>query len=141
MSSDPSTADGPGTAAHTARPPADELLAALADRIGAKLTTSTLYGTPIERDGVTVVPVGAARFALGGGGGSDRGKAQEGAGGGGAATVTPVRYIELKDGRSRFVPLVRPARMLAVVCCTMLAGLIVMRPAAVGRRASVLPWR
>jgi uncharacterized spore protein YtfJ len=56
------------------------LLATLADRIGAQFSASTVYGTPIERDGVTVVPVAAARFGVGGGGGG----------------VTPAGYIELK---------------------------------------------
>ena len=128
----------------SAQPPrrrADELLSLLADRIGAQLGSSTVYGTPVERDGVTVVPVAAARFGFGAGGGSDPGKRQEGEGGGGAGTVAPVGYIELKDGRSRFIPIVHPARMLALVCCTILASLAIMRPAISARRASALPWR
>jgi hypothetical protein len=48
-------------------------------------------------------------------------------GGGGGGGVTPVGYIELKDGRSRFVPVVHPARMLAIVCGTALAALVIMR--------------
>jgi hypothetical protein len=107
------------------RLPPVELLATLADRIGAQFSASTVYGTPIERDGVTVVPVAAARFGVGGGGGG----------------VTPAGYIELKGGRSRFVPVVHPARMLALIGCTVLAGLLIMRPVAERRRPSGLPWR
>jgi uncharacterized spore protein YtfJ len=132
------------SAARSAQPPrrrADELLSLLADRIGAQLASSTVYGAPVERDGVTVVPVSAARFGFGAGGGSDPDKRQEGEGGGGGGTIAPIGYIELKDGRSRFIPIVHPARMLALVGCTILAGLAILRPAIAPRRASVLPWR
>jgi uncharacterized spore protein YtfJ len=140
MSSEPTPSEAPGAAAQAPRRHADELLATLADRIGARLDASTVYGTPVERDGVTVVPVAAARFAFGGGGGSEHGKG-EGDGGGGGGGIAPVGYIELKDGRSRYVPVVRPARMLALVCCAALAGLLIARPAPGGKRGGALPWR
>jgi uncharacterized spore protein YtfJ len=129
----------------SAQPPprrADELLSMLADRVGAKMGASTIYGTPVERNGVTVIPVAAARFGIGAGSGSDPSKRQEGegGGGGGGGTITPAGYIELKDGRSRFVPIVYPGRMLALVCGAIIAGLAIMRPVA-ARRASALPWR
>jgi uncharacterized spore protein YtfJ len=117
------------------------LLATLADRIGARFSAASVYGTPIERDGVTVVPVAAARFGIGAGGGSDPSKGQDGEGGGAGGGVTSAGYIELKDGRSRFVPVVHPARMLAIICCTVLAGLLIMRPVMDRRRPSALPWR
>jgi hypothetical protein len=90
---------------------------------------------------VTVVPVATIRFGLGGGGGSDPRKGQEGEGGGGAGTASAAGYIELRDGRSRFVPAVHPARMLLLVCAAALAGLAIVRPLLAGGRASRLPWR
>src|ERR671911_92679 len=39
----------------------DELLSMLAERIGARLGAATVFGAPVERDGVTVVPVAVAR--------------------------------------------------------------------------------
>ena len=116
------------TAASSQAPPrrADELLATLAERIGGRLSASLIYGDPVERDGVTVIPVASAKFMIGGGGGTDPGKAQEGSGGGGGGTVTPVGYIELKDGRSRFVPNIHPARMFGLVCCSVLAGIAII---------------
>ena len=113
----------------TPRRRTDEVLSLLAERIGAKLSSSTVFGTPVERDGVTVVPVAAARFGFGAGGGSDPAKHQEGEGGGGGGGVVPVGYIELKDGRSRFIPVVHPARMLALASCAILAALAILRPA------------
>lgn len=119
----------------------DELLAALAERIGARFDASSVFGTPVERDGVTVIPVAAIRLGLGGGGGSDPRKGQDGEGGGGAGSASPAGYIELKDGRSRFVPVVHPARMLLLVAAATLAGLAIMRPRVAAQRPSRLPWR
>ena len=124
----------------TPRRRGDELLSMLAERIGARLGTATVFGAPVERDGVTVVPVAIARFGFGGGSGSDPGKGQEGEGGGGGGTVAPTGYIELKDGRSRFVPVVHPARMLALVLGAVIAGLVIMRPTRNGPHARKLPW-
>jgi uncharacterized spore protein YtfJ len=137
MSTEPTSS----TAAEQPRRRADELLATLADRIGAQFSAATVYGTPIERDGVTVVPVASVRFGVGAGGGHDPSKKQEGEGGGGGGGATPAGYIELKGGRSRFVPVVHPARMLALICCTVLTGLLIMRPATERARARALPWR
>jgi uncharacterized spore protein YtfJ len=118
----------------------DELLSMLAERIGARLGAATVFGAPVERDGVTVVPVAVARFGFGAGSGSDPSKRQEGEGGGGGGTVAPTGYIELKGGRSRFVPVVHPARMLALVLGAVIAGLVIMRPTRGGPSARKLPW-
>jgi uncharacterized spore protein YtfJ len=119
----------------------DELLSMLVERLGGKLAASTVYGTPVERDGVTVVPVAAARFGVGAGSGSDPGKRQEGEGGGGGGMVTPVGYIELKGGGSRFVPVVHPGRMAALVLVAALGVAAILRFAPPSQRPSVLPWR
>src|SRR5215207_769737 len=119
----------------------DELLSMLADRIGARLGASTVYGTPVERDGVTVVPVAVARFGFGAGSGSDPSKRQEGEGGGGGGTVTPAGYIELKNGRSRYVPIVHPTRMVALVLGAVIAALLAMRPMLPDSRARKLRRR
>jgi hypothetical protein len=114
----------------------DELLGRLAERIGARFDASNVFGTPVERNGVTVIPVATIRLGLGGGGGSDPSKGQEGEGGGGGGTASAAGYIELRDGRSRFVPTVHPARMLLLVCAAALAGLAILRPLLAGGRAS-----
>jgi uncharacterized spore protein YtfJ len=100
-----------------------------------------VFGAPIERDGVTVIPVAAIRFGIGGGGGSDPSKGQDGEGGGGGGSASAAGYIEIKDGRTRFVPVVHPARMLMLIGAMTLAGLTIIRPLLAGRRPSRLPWR
>jgi uncharacterized spore protein YtfJ len=120
---------------------AEKLLSLLAERVGAQVTAASVFGAPIERDGVTVVPVAAARFGFGGGAGADPAKAQDGAGAGAAGTVAATGYIEIKDGRSRFVPVVHPARMLALISAVIVAGLLITRPVSPTRRNTALPWR
>jgi uncharacterized spore protein YtfJ len=124
----------------------DELLATLAERIGSRLGAATVFGAPVERAGVTVVPVAVARFGIGGGSGTDPSKGQEGEGGGGAGSVAPTGYIELKDGRSRYVPIVQPFRMLALILgvfATVAIAAIVIGERATKAQPSrrTLPWR
>ncbi len=118
----------------------DDLLATLAERIGARFDARTVFGAPVERDGVTVIPVAAIRFGIGGGGGSDPSKGQDGEGGGGGGSASASGYIEIKEGRTRFVPVVHPARMLMLIGAMTLAGLAIIRPLLAGRRPSRLPW-
>jgi uncharacterized spore protein YtfJ len=113
---------------------ADELIAGLADRLGARFGVSSVFGEPVQRDGVTVIPVATVRFGFGGGTGSDPAKQQEGEGAGGGGSLTASGYIELKDGRTRFVPIVRPERMVALAFLAMLAILLRTRPAAPARK-------
>jgi uncharacterized spore protein YtfJ len=116
---------------------ADELLASLAERVGGRVAASTVFAPPVERGGITVIPVATARFVVGGGSGSDPTKGPEGGGGGGLGRVAPAGYIELKDGGSRFVPVVNPARMALVALGAMTvcaAALGVLLPRRTSRR-------
>lgn len=113
---------------------ADQLLASVADRLGAHYSASSVFGAPVERDGVTVIPVAAVRFGFGGGTGSDPAKGGEGEGAGAGGAMTAAGYIELKDGRSRFVPVVHPERMVAMAFLAGLAVLALTRPAARSHR-------
>src|SRR5215216_6879412 len=79
----------------------DELLERIGQTVGDKANVSTVFGDPVEREGVTVIPVAKARFGFGGGGGSGAREGQEvsgggGGGGGGGAYVSPVGYIEVR---------------------------------------------
>ncbi len=43
-------------------------LTRLAERLGATAAASAVFGTPVERNGVTVIPVARVRWGFGGGG-------------------------------------------------------------------------
>jgi uncharacterized spore protein YtfJ len=71
------------------------------------LTARTVYGEPVERDGVTVIPAASVRG--GGGGGGDA----EGNGGGGFGLVgRPVGAYVIRDGDVTWKPAIDPARVL-----------------------------
>jgi uncharacterized spore protein YtfJ len=98
----------------------------LAERIGGAASSALLFGAPVEHDGVKVIPVAKARWAFGGGGSSQDGRG-EGSGGGGGAWVSPVGYIEMKKGGSRFRPIHGPAARLPVVIAGGLFALLIAR--------------
>jgi uncharacterized spore protein YtfJ len=71
-------------------------------KAGDQLGVRRVFGEPIERDGVTVIPVAVA---LGGGGGGT-GPDGQGAGGGFGGIVRGIGAYTISDGRVRFVPAV-----------------------------------
>jgi len=113
---------------------ADELLQRIGETVGDKAKASTIFGEPIEREGITVIPVARARFGFGGGGGE--GKQGPGRGGGGGAVVSPLGYIELRDGAAEFKRIRRPADLLAVVATASLLACVLTRLSAELRRSA-----
>jgi uncharacterized spore protein YtfJ len=86
---------------------ADRFIATMAEKLGAVARAATVFGDPVERGGITVIPVAKARWGFGGGGGQRKvegsgGKQEDGAGGGGGAQVTPVGFIEIKNNEANF---------------------------------------
>ena len=79
-----------------------------------------VIGTPIERDGVVLVPVAVVSGGSGGGSGTDsEGNLGQGAGWGG--TARPVGAYVLADGRVRYEPVIDVAR---IVLGAQLAGTV-----------------
>ena len=96
---------------------ADELLQRIGQAVGQKASVTTVFGDPVEREGVTVVPVAKARFGFGGGGGGGVRDGDEGSGGGGGggALVSPVGYIELRGGNANFKRISSPFDLVGLV--------------------------
>jgi uncharacterized spore protein YtfJ len=78
------------------------LVERIAEKLGGSANAKYIYAEPVERDGVTVIPVARAAYGFGGGGGETDG--EKGSGGGGGVLVKPVGYIEMKNGETRFRP-------------------------------------
>lgn len=89
------------------------LLKGLAERIGATARASAVFGEPVAREQVTVIPVAKATWGMGGGGGTHEGEG--GSGGGGGMSVVPLGYIEVRDGDAAYRPLRDPLRTAVVV--------------------------
>jgi uncharacterized spore protein YtfJ len=79
---------------------------AFLDRARDTLTVRRVYGDPIERDGITVIP--AAKVRGGGGGGADN----LGNGGGGfGVSATPAGAYVIKDGNVTWKPAIDATRI------------------------------
>jgi uncharacterized spore protein YtfJ len=115
-------------------PARSEMVTELLDRIGAavgqKAQVSTIFGEPVEREHVTVIPVAKARFGFGGGGGSGaRGQGEQGSGGGGGggAVVSPVGYIEVRDDHAEFKRILTRTDVVALASAASVAALALRR--------------
>ena len=100
--------------------PLDGFVERLAERIGAKVNVSTVFGEPIERGDITVIPVAKVRWGFGGGAGGpvavgpgleDDSDGSEGVrqgtghGGGGGATADPIGWLEIGPDGTEFKPI------------------------------------
>ena len=105
------------------------LLERIGDTVGQRAQVSTIFGEPVEREGVTVVPVARARFGFGGGGGSGSREGDEGSGGGGGGGVAigPIGYIELHQGGAEFKRILTPTDLLALVAAGSFALVAIKR--------------
>ena len=90
-----------------AREGAAELLERVADRIGLHAGAQAVFGEPVERDGVTVIPVAQMIIGAGAGAGSSADE-EAGAGAGGGALTRPLGYIEVGDRGAVFQRIRQP---------------------------------
>ena len=92
----------------------DRLIERLIERIGGHSGAQAAFGEPIERGGLTVVPVARLRwfFGVGAGTGPAMGSAGgpmgEGSGGGGGVLADPVGYLEIGPSGATYRPIVDP---------------------------------
>lgn len=95
-------------AEEAARGRASSFLEGLAGRLGLTARAGAIFGDPIEKGGLTIIPVAKVRYGFGGGSGSgarDEGEGPEhgeGSGGGGGVSASPVGFIEIHDGFAEF---------------------------------------
>ncbi len=115
----PAPPDVPGAPQPEAAPSrASALLERVASALGGRASVRAVYGEPITRDEVTIVPVARARFGFGGGAGggwktgaheeagaTEVSEGGDGGGGGGGADVRPLGYVEIAHGRTTWRPI------------------------------------
>jgi Sporulation protein YtfJ (Spore_YtfJ) len=101
------------------------LMESIAERLGQSAGVSAVYGQPIERDGVTIIPV--ARVSWGFGGGSGTGTGSEGGGsgegGGGGVSASPLGFVEIRNGQAEFHPIVVRPPLWAIALVILASGL------------------
>jgi uncharacterized spore protein YtfJ len=80
-------------------------------RVGDQLGIRRVFGEPIEREGVTVVPVAVS---IGGGGGGSAPE-EQGSGGGFGGMVRGIGVYSISHGQVRFVPAVDTTVLAAML--------------------------
>jgi len=99
--------------------PSSRLLERLVSQVGGHARVQAIFGDPVDRDGITVIPVARVRWGVGGGGGA--GPEGSGSGGGGGVAAEPIGYIELTPTGASFRPIPRsfgPGELLAAAIAT-----------------------
>ncbi|MEX0781691.1 MAG: spore germination protein GerW family protein [Dehalococcoidia bacterium] len=103
---------------------ATSLVDSLARRVGGEARADTVFGDPVIRGDVTVIPVAKVNWAFGGGsgaGGDDGGDSEDfgqGGGGAGAVSAKPLGFIEIKNSRAEFRPMKDRARLWPVIAAS-----------------------
>jgi uncharacterized spore protein YtfJ len=90
----------------------------LAERIGARASVRAVFGEPVERGALTVIPVARVRWGFGGGAGSGPDEQGSGSGAGGGAMADPIGYVVIAPDGVTFERIARgspvsPALILA----------------------------
>jgi uncharacterized spore protein YtfJ len=110
---------------------ASDLLEQIGRTVGQRAQASAVFGEPVQREGLTVIPVAKARFGFGGGGGAGSSDGDEGSGGGGGggggAAVTPIGFIEVRDEGASFKRISTAMDLVPLVAAGAVAALTVRR--------------
>ncbi|MEO8540842.1 MAG: spore germination protein GerW family protein [bacterium] len=111
----------------------DNVVEQLASKVGMHAGASAVFGDPIEREGITVVPVAKIRWGFGGGSGrgidegSETGEIGEGAGGGGGVMASPLGFIEISEGRAEFRRTTDPTSAVPIIVASGVAAWLCLR--------------
>ena len=90
------------------------------------ITVRRVYGEPIERDGVVIIPAADVRGGGGGGAGTDA-AGDSGGGGGFGVMARPVGVYVVRDGGVHWEPAVDVSRLAIGGMVTAVVALLVLR--------------
>jgi uncharacterized spore protein YtfJ len=138
--------------------PAEGFIERMVERIGGRASVGAVFGDPIQRDGITIIPVAKVHWGFGGGAGSGAipvgpGKPGEGSpfsdsadieaagtgtgtgmgtgsGGGGAASAEPLGYLEIGPDGATFHPITQARPSAGFMLAAGVAAALVLRSIA-----------
>ena len=88
----------------------NEMLEQLYDKIESSAKADVVFASPQKHEGLTIIPVASVGWRFGSGTGRSRPReqreVQRGMGVGGTMSVSPVGFIEVKEGAAKFRPIV-----------------------------------
>ncbi|HZU69317.1 MAG TPA: hypothetical protein VFA09_18715 [Ktedonobacteraceae bacterium] len=107
------------------------ILKRLARRITGSVRARTIFGEPIEKEGITVIPLARARWATASAS-EGRGRlippsADLSAHGWETVKITPAGYVEVRDGRARFHPMYDPARVTQIIVASGVVAVLLLQ--------------
>jgi uncharacterized spore protein YtfJ len=125
----------------------DGFVERMAERVGGKASVKAVFGDPIERNGITIVPVARVRWGFGGGAGRgpiavgpgsdsdgaagesqiDEGRSGAGTGGGGGVAAEPIGYLEIGPDGATFKPIASPMPSPGFLLAAGAAGALILR--------------
>ena len=109
----------------------------VAERLQTSAGVKTVFGDPVSAEGKTIIPVARVRYGFGAGGGpvpetgSQPGGENPvealGGGGGGGIEVTPIGFIEITPGETRYVSFEERRRIVRTLVIGVLLALFLLR--------------
>jgi uncharacterized spore protein YtfJ len=114
--------------------PIDRIIDRLGERIGARATVRAVFGEPVARGDVTIIPVARVRWGYGGGSGMGPMRSDlngetmgSGSGAGGGVMTDPMGYVEVHPDGAAYVPLSSPYLNPLVILATGISITLVLR--------------
>jgi uncharacterized spore protein YtfJ len=123
------------TARAVAAEPIDRMLDRLGERIGMRASVRAVFGEPVERGDVTIIPVARVRWGYGGGSGTgpvrsdstDGETISGGSGAGGGVMADPMGYVEVRHDGATYMPLSSPWLNPFVILASGISMAVVIR--------------
>jgi uncharacterized spore protein YtfJ len=117
--------------------PEQGLLERLAERLGGSAGAKCVFAEPVERDGITIIPVARASWGLGAGSSRFADGMEAGSGGGGGVSARPMGYIEIRNGTARFRAIRDPSSTVGMLLAA--GGLLLLARIVAARQGSHQP--
>jgi uncharacterized spore protein YtfJ len=98
------------------------------------MSVERVFGAPIERDGITLIPAAAVRGGSGGGSSEASDEAPSGSGMGFGMTARPVGAYRIQGGQVDWVPAADTTRVIVLAEVALIVALLVLRSVMRRRR-------
>ncbi|MFQ6617510.1 MAG: GerW family sporulation protein [Fidelibacterota bacterium] len=96
----------------------EKLISTVISKLREVVKTETVVGEPIQAEKAVIIPVSKVTIGFGAGGGEGKESKKgvgSGGGAGGGATIEPVAFIVVSEGKASLLPLVAKEATLAKV--------------------------
>ncbi|MBA2655061.1 MAG: hypothetical protein H0U71_08375 [Gammaproteobacteria bacterium] len=96
-------------------------------KFGLSDLSKIVFGEAVTHNDLTVVPVAKIKYGFGCGTGRAMNETGQGAGGGGGGVVSPIGFIEMNNGQTKFKTIRPPMSLLSIATTIALSSLVLAR--------------